>query len=136
MDLFKRSLIKLGILYHVPKDLLNEREKRDIIKYGLVHFTFSKNIDSILTKGVVPGKEALYKKERNLCWFYIGYPDKYKEYLGIIRSKGERSKVDCIIKIYGLTEEDLNNMYIRRENDNAVVYRGVLKTNNMQPEKI
>lgn len=128
----KNKLIKMGFLYHTPKSLLNVQDRNDIKKYGLIHFTFSENINEILKNGVMPGKEYLYRKEKNLCWFYINYPKEYEKNLGIVKSKGKRSGVDCYIIIKDFSEEQLNNMRIRKESDNAVVHRGTLKTSNMR----
>lgn len=80
----------------------------------------------------MPGKEYLYRKEKNLCWFYINYPKEYEKNLGIVKSKGKRSSVDCYIVIKDFSEEQLNNMRIRKESDNAVVHIGTLKTSNMK----
>lgn len=128
----KKKLIRTGFLYHTPKSLLNVKYRNDIKKYGLIHFTFSENINDILKKGVMPGKEYLYRKEKNLCWFYINYPNEYEKNLGIVKSKGKRSGVDCYIIIKDFSEEQLNNMRIRKESDNAVVHIGTLKTSNMK----
>lgn len=128
----KSKLIAMGFLYHTPKSLLSYQDKKDIIQYGLIHFTFSENKSDILKNGVLPGKEALYRKEKNLCWFYINYPEDYKKNLRIVKSKGKRSTIDCCIVIKDFSEEQLNNMCIRKENDNAVVHIGALKTSNMK----
>lgn len=128
----KSKLIAMGFLYHTPRSLLSYQDKRDIIQFGLIHFTFSENMSNILKDGVLPGKEALYRKEKNLCWFYINYPEDYEKNLSIVKSKGKRSAVDCCIVIKEFSEEQLNNMRIRKESDNAVVHIGALKTSNMK----
>ena len=135
-ECLKDKLIKMGFLYHTPKSLLNVQDRNDVKKYGLIHFTFSENIEKILENGVIPGKDYLYRKEKNLCWFYINYPETYSQNLKVIKSKGQRSNVDCYIIIKGFSEKQLNNMRIRKENDNAVVHIGVLKTNNMEDVEI
>jgi hypothetical protein len=128
----KKKLIDMGFLCHTPKSALSCQDKKDIKQYGLIHFTFSKNINEISKNGVMPGKEYLYRKEKNLCWFYINYPKEYEKNLGIVKSKGKRSSVDCYIVIKDFSEEQLNNMRIRKESDNAVVHIGTLKTSNMK----
>lgn len=55
-----------------------------------------------------------------------------KKNLSIVKSKGKRSAVDCCIVIKDFSEEQLNNMRIRKESDNAVVHIGALKTSNMK----
>lgn len=81
---------------------------------------------------MLPGKESLYGKEKNLCWLYVIYPKDYEKNLSIVKSKGKRSAVDCYIVIKDFSEEQLNNMRIRKESDNAVLHIGILKTKNMK----
>ncbi len=128
----KNKLIAMGFLHHTPKLLLSYQDKNDIRQYGLIHFTFSVNMNSILENGVLPGKEYLYRKEKNLCWLYINYPKDYEKNLSIVKSKGKRSAVDCYIVIKDFSEEQFDNMRIRKESDNAVVLIGILKTRNMK----
>ena len=45
---------------------------------------------------------------------------------------GSPQSVDCYIVIKDFSEEQLNNMRIRKESDNAVVHIGTLKTSNMK----
>ena len=86
----KKKLIDMGFLCHTPKSALSCQDKKDIKQYGLIHFTFSENINEISKNGVMPGKEYLYRKEKNLCWFYINYPKEYEKNLGIVKSKGKK----------------------------------------------
>ena len=93
----KKKLIDMGFLCHTPKSALSSQDKKDIKQYGLIHFTFSENINEILKNGVMLGKEYLYRKEKYFCWFYINYPKEYEKNLGIVKSQGKRSGVDCFI---------------------------------------
>lgn len=44
----KKKLIDMGFLCHTPKSALSCQDKKDIKQYGLIHFTFSENINEIL----------------------------------------------------------------------------------------
>ena len=128
----KKKLIDMGFLCHTPKSALSCQDKMDIKQYGLIHFCFAENMNNILERGLIPGEKPLFRREKNLCWLYINYPNKFEENLSIVRSKGARIGVDCYIQFKDFSEEQMNNMLIRKEVDNAVVHRGTLKTSNMK----
>lgn len=75
----KSKLIAMGFLYHTPRSLLSYQDKRDIIQFGLIHFTFSENMSNILKDGVLPGKEALYRKEKIYVGFILTIPKTMKK---------------------------------------------------------
>lgn len=67
----KKKLIDMGFLCHTPKSALSCQDKKDIKQYGLIHFTFSENINEILKNGVMPGKEYLYRKKKIFVGFIL-----------------------------------------------------------------
>lgn len=127
----------LVLMYmHFPEKKLSY-ELREIIKvYGLMHFTLSENVESILENGVHPRlKKPMNYLEQNMVWTYIAYPPMFTDKINEIHSKGEREKYDAVIFIKNLSEEQLNKMRYRR-NPEAVVYEGILKTDKMIAKKI
>ncbi len=133
---FAQILYK-SIVYHTPKEKLNDSEIAKIQSNGLIHFCNSKNKDKILQEGVKSGLKApMRKAEKNYTWYYIYEDETYKECQRIVQSKGERKSYNVYIIIKGLTEEQINKLRIRRKNDNAVIYPGTLKTDTMEAHYI
>lgn len=125
-----------AVFLHTPKDKLNENEKEQIRKNGLVHFTRSCCLNSILKDGVDGRKgSALSKNEVDFAWFYIYDASTFDSNYDRIKAKGERKNYDACIIIRDLSKEQLDGLLIRRKYDGAVVYKGALKTNNMEGYK-
>lgn len=116
-------------LMHEASDPLTQEMKDDIKKYGLAHYTRAENLNSILTEGIKPGKPYT-RRESGLVWTFIAYPDKELKHRKDIQGKGDRKNYDAVIIIKGITDEMLSKMTCRKEKE-YVVYKGILKTNDM-----
>lgn len=104
---------------------------------GLRHFCNSENKDKILQEGVKGGlKDSLMKAEKNFTWYYINEEQNFEKNKRIVQGKGERKNYDMCIIIKGLTEEQYRKLRIRRKLDDAVIYPGTLKTNDMKAKSI
>lgn len=99
---------------------------------GLIHFCNSENNkDKILQEGVKGGLKApLMKAEKNFTWYYINEEQNFEKNKRIVQGKGERKNYDMCIIIKGLTEEQYRKL------DDAVIYPGTLKTNDMKAKSI
>lgn len=125
------SLYK-DIRYHTPQERLNDKEIERIKVNGLVHFTEHKNKSSIEKDGIVGGlKKPMSRKEKGFTWFYIYDIEEFQEKRDIVLSKGERKKYNAFVIIKGLDDEQISKLRIRRKIDNAVIYPGTLKTDNI-----
>ena len=83
--------------------------------------------------GVTGGnKKPMRKIETNYTWFYINLPVAFEKNKNIIHSKGERILYDGCVIIREITEEQLDNMRIRRKLDNAVIFPGTLLTDDIK----
>lgn len=121
------------IIYHTPAHRLNNQEKEQIKMYGLIHFCEAKNFGSIIEKGIIGGlKEPMEKKEKNFTWYYINLSDNFEKNRKIVHSKGERKKYDGYVIVKNLSDEQLDLLRIRREVDDAVIYPGTLKTDDIK----
>lgn len=121
------------IIYHTPTHRLNNKEKEQIKMYGLIHFCEAKNFNSIKAKGVIGGlKEPMVKKEKDFTWYYINLSENFEKNKKIVRSKGNRKKYDGCIIVKNLSDEQLDLLRIRREIDDAVIYPGTLKTDDIK----
>ena len=126
-----------SIVYHTLKEKLNNSEIEKIKLNGLIHFCNSKNKDKILQEGVKGGlKEPLMKAEKNFTWYYINEEQNFEKNKRIVQGKSERKNYDMCIIIKGLTEEQYRKLRIRRKLDDAVIYPGTLKTNDMKAKSI
>jgi len=104
---------------------------------GLRYFCNSENKDKILQEGVKGGlKDPLMKAEKNFTWYYINEEQNFEKNKRIVQGKGERKNYDMCIIIKGLTEEQYRKLRIRRKLDDAVIYPGTLKTNDMKAKSI
>ena len=104
---------------------------------GLRHFCNSENKDKKLQEGVKGGlKDPLMKAEKNFTWYYINEEQNFEKNKRIVQGKGERKNYDMCIIIKGLTEEQYRKLRIRRKLDDAVIYPGTLKTNDMKAKSI
>lgn len=98
---------------------------------GLIHFCNSENKDKILQEGGKGGlKDPLMKAEKNFTWYYINEEQNFEKNKRIVQGKGERKNYDMCIIIKGLTEEQYRKL------DDAVIYPGTLKTNDMKAKSI
>lgn len=126
-----------NIVYHTPKEKLNNSEIEKIKVNGLIHFCNSENKDKILQEGVKGGLKAPFAKaEKNFTWYYINEEQNFEKNKRIVQGKGERKNYDTCIIIKGLTEEQFRKLRIRRKLDCAVIYPGTLKTNDMKAKSI
>ncbi len=118
------------VFYHTPKDRLNKNEIDRIKKYGLVHLSYKANEDSIRKNGIKYGHtNPMRKCEKCFTWFYINDPDRFEEHVKIVHSKGVRKDYDIYVVIKELTENQINDIRIRRKHyDCAVIYPGTLYT--------
>ena len=131
VDFFK------SVLYHTPKEKLNELEVNTIKQNGLIHFCYSKDVESILKEGVKGGLKAPVKNaEENYTWYYINIEKNFERNKKIVHSKGKRKNYDAYIVIKELTEEQINSLRIRRKYDSAVIYPETLKTDNKEAKYI
>lgn len=118
-----------SIVYHTPKDKLNNLEIEKIKQNGLIHFCKSENIKDILREGIKSGcHEPMKRAEKGYTWYYIYEPETFEEKKKIIHSKGERKNYNAYVIIKGLTEKQINQLRIRRKVDNAIIYPGSMKT--------
>lgn len=126
-----------SIFYHTPKEKLNKSEIDKIKQSGLIHFCNSRNVNSIVKEGVKGGLKAPMKKiEKNYTWYYINEEQNFEKNKRIVQGKGERKNYDMCIIIKKLTEEQLEELRIRRKLDDAVIYPGTLKTDDMKAQSI
>lgn len=124
-----------SIIFHTPKHALNEIQKEQIRKYGLVHFTYDYNLDSIMENGLIAdSKKAMTKDEIGFVWLYINNPEEFIGKMELVHHKGDRKNYNAYVTFKELSSEQIDQLLIRSEVDNAVVYRGVLKTTNMKGE--
>lgn len=127
--------IILGIR-HTPRQKLTEKQKEEIRKYGLRHFTNCENIPYILQDGLIPyPKKAMLLWERKMVWVWINRPDTFEADKKKTQSKGDRRSYDSVIIIEDLSEEQLNHL-LYRPSDGAIVHIGSLKTEHISYKKI
>ena len=82
------------VIAHSPKHNLSTRKIADIKKYGLMHFTDSENVASILEKGLIPNNEKkLFVTEHDLVWTYIANPSQYNKKVREIHKKGKENRM-------------------------------------------
>lgn len=139
MNIIKETIIKLykDFRYHTPKERLNDQEIEYIKINGLVHFTEFKNKYSIEKYGIVGNlKKPMRKIEKGFTWFYIYDVKDFNEKRDIVLSKGYRKSYNAFVIIKGLSHEQLLKLRIRRKNDNAVIYPGTLKTNDITVNRL
>lgn len=123
------------MIYHTPKEMLSVEQRKDIVRNGLVHFTKSNAVASIMENGLMyNSSRAMKRAEKKMVWAYIYDPEDPKKNLEVIRSKGDRSSTDAMIIIKGISEEQLNNMRCRPKLDDAIAHIGNLKTADMTYE--
>lgn len=140
---FAISVIVIGVIMwiilvvkHYPKYKLSAQQVADIKKYGLMHFTDSENVASILEKGLIPdGKKAVLKAERDMVWTYIANPNKYDKRVREIHRKGKRKSYDSVIYFKNISDDDILKMRCRIFTE-VVVYPGTYKTSNMVAKEI
>ena len=119
-------------MWHTPKKELNNETIDFIKKNGVQHFTHSSKVKSILSNGIIPHSERKMKKcEENLIWLYPN--NCFKSHKKSILKKRKNSNTVIIIK--DLSDEQIQNMRIRKS-DQAISYKGVLFTDNMNPYPI
>lgn len=124
------------VIEHNPKHNLSTRQIADIKKYGLMHFTDSENVASILEKGLIPNNEKkLFVTEHDLVWTYIANPSQYNKKVREIHKKGKRESYDSVIFLKNISDEDLSKMSCRIFPE-AVVYPGTYKTSDMIAKEI
>ena len=115
--------------WHTPKKELNNETIDFIKKNGVQHFTHSSNVNSILSKGIIPHSGRKMKKgEENLIWLYPN--NDFETHKKSILKKRKNS--DTVIIIKNLSDEQFQNMRIRKS-DQAISYNGILITDNMEP---
>jgi len=121
-----------SIKYHTPTGILSDQEINLIKRNGLIHFTEYENKASIEKNGILGNqKKPMRKKEKGFTWFYIYDKALFEEKRDIVHSKGERSNYDAYVIIKELSDEQLAQLRIRRETDDAIIYPSSLKTSNM-----
>ncbi len=121
-----------SVIFHTPKDKLNEWEIKQIKQNGLIHFCNKKNVDNIIKEGVKGGLKApMMKSEENFTWYYINIKENFEINKNNVLNKGVREEYDMYVIIKQLTDEQINRLRIRREFDGAVIYPGTLKTYDM-----
>ena len=76
------------------------------------------------------------KAEKNFTWYYINEEQNFEKNKRIVHEKGERKNYDMCIIIKELTEEQLKDLRIRRKLDDAGIYPGTLKTDDMKAQSI
>lgn len=126
-----------SVVYHTPKEMLNEEEINRVMANGLVHFCEEDNVKNILKDGVVGNlRKPMKRKEIGYTWFYIFDESELCSKKKIIHSKGERKKYNAYIVIKNLSEEQILKLRIRRKIDCAVIFPDTLKTNEMTAHKL
>jgi hypothetical protein len=118
------------IYKHLPSKPIDAELRAKIKKYGLKHFTDTKeHAESIRINGLSPRPEkALFCREKDFVWLYTSEPDRYKENLAEIRTKGKRANVGYVVYFQEIADEEIEKMYYK---NNTVVYKG-----NFKPKKI
>lgn len=120
------------IIFHTPKKELNVKEKEMVRQNGLIHFTNSENVEKILCEGVRGGiKPPMKKIENGYTWYFLYDKKTFNDKQQIIHGKGERKSYDVFIVIKGLSEKQINELRIGWKVNDAIIYPGDLKTNDM-----
>lgn len=136
---FAISVLVMYIIFvvrHYPRHKLSAQQIADIKKYGLMHFTDSENVASILEKGLIPdGKKAVLKAERDMVWTYIANPNKYNKRVREIHRKGKRKSYDSVVYLKNISDDDILKMRCRIFTE-VVVYPGTYKTSDMVAKEI
>lgn len=128
---------------HYPFTPLTEDLKRELKKYGLVHYTSSYRKEIIeQTKEMKAGDSLLgelkrcpmYRAEKGLIWFYSG-----KENFMDLNDKSQRilkkRKCEYACRFKDLSDDDLNRITYRK-NDLAFVYKGTIDISRIKIERI
>ena len=130
------ALIFTLVVWHYPHTPLSTDLRQAIKQYGLVHFTFNSNTDSIVKNGVEPdNSRKMSWLEKDMVWTYINYPGSFDANLADVRRKGKRKDYDAAVYIKELTDEQIDQMRQLRQT-NVIVFRGTLKTLKMIPQAI
>lgn len=126
------------IILHMPIFSLNEEEKKDIKKYGLIHFTDKDNAEEILKngfQGYYSQMGFIEKQLGELIWFYpnTGKEKDLKEYYKTLtktsKGKEEIESFGCYILVENIDGDMINCMkkrigYKIKNKDKAIVYKG------------
>lgn len=134
--------------FHTPRCVLNDDDKKRITSYGLFHYTEEAKAFMIISNGLRnDNKKSLIKSEKDLVWLYIADPEEIVDKCKIVNSKTNRDTYDTIVLFKNVTDEQMDNLRIRRTpkllkrffeifkfkyNDEAVVYKGVFDASNAE----
>lgn len=122
---------------HIPKTLIPDDMRKDILKNGLIHFTYLQNAIKIEKEGLhVNQKNAMFKEECNMVWMYIYDDNTFKEKLRIVHKKGKRKGYDAVVIFKKVTNKQINNMRIRTKGDQAIVHIGDFNTKDISIKKL
>lgn len=122
------------IVLHAPLFKISDVQRLEIKENGLIHFADPKNTNSIMNEGLkgeishMGGVERLFGK---LVWTYqfgnTTHINKMHDYVvNKKRGKDEKDRYKVCLKLSGLMDKDLDNLYRRIgfHGDSAIVYRG------------
>lgn len=115
----------------VPNNSLSEDEIQSITEYGLLHFTSSKYLNSILSDGTIRfGKRKIYHYfgQRYLTWYFLCTHEVDIPYIRETHKKmlKMQTNIDVCIHITGITNDRLSNFLINPKT-NHIVHIGNLK---------
>lgn len=106
---------------HYPKQKIDLNLQKDIMEYGLIHFTKHQNIDNILRKGLDPSyNKPMSKIEKDFVWFFINYPDKKMDHINYIKNTGCRFDYDMVIWIKNINPDIFKKMKYHKKKGMAV----------------
>ncbi len=112
---------------HYPGDEMDAETKKRVDEFGLIHFTFHKNIESIRKYGLMPDDDKkMGKKEGNFVWCFLGDPACFEQNLLHVRTKGDRKYVDTVVIIKAGTLVDPLLMKKKEKGIKYIVHRGVI----------
>lgn len=122
---------------HTPRQEIPENIREHIIEKGLIHFTYYENAIKIKYEGLVPKeKKAMKRAEKNMVWMYLYDSKTFNEKLATVRKKGSRKNYDAVVFFKGITEKQIDNMKIRKKQDDAIVHLGPFFTEIIEIEKL
>lgn len=132
-------VIMIGaIILHIPIFSLNKKEKENIKKHGLIHFTDKDNAEEILKngfKGHYSQMGFIEKRLGKLIWFYpnTGEEKDLKKYYKTLK-KTSKGKEENESFVFYILVENINDDMIKcmkkrygyniKKKDRAIVYKG------------
>ena len=122
-------IVVYSIISSTPIFPISSKQKTEIEKNGLLHFTDFSNYDSIVKNGLLGSKPHMGFPQTLLgetIWMYsstCNIEKKHDILCSTARGKKNNSRYGICIHITQIPEEYIAQMYTRKS-DNAIIYRG------------